>query len=137
MRRALVTTLLVLGVGQSPVGQAPLVPVRTIVLPGVEGRIDHLSVDLDQNRLFIAALGNNSVEVVDLRSGAHTKSIGGFHEPQGIQVVPGANSVAVATATWIKSSGLAPGTPRRSSRSSLPANGTSDGSRAAASHRRW
>ena len=66
MRHALTTTLLVLGVGQSPVGQAPLVPVRTIVLTGVEGRIDHLSVDLDQNRLFIAALGNNSVEVVDL-----------------------------------------------------------------------
>ena len=96
MRHALTTTLLVLGVGQSPVGQAPLVPVRTIVLPGVEGRIDHLSVDLDQNRLFIAALGNNSVEVVDLRSGAHTKSIAGFHEPQGIQVIPGAKSVAVA-----------------------------------------
>ena len=77
-------------------GQAPLVLVRTIELPAVEGRIDHLSVDLEQNRLFIAALGNNSVEVVDLSSGLLSKSITGFHEPQGIQFLSEQKAIVVA-----------------------------------------
>ena len=76
--------------------QAPLVLVRSIDLPGVEGRIDHLAVDLDRNRLFVAALGNNSVEVVDLAAGTRTRSLGGFHEPQGLQSVQDQNIVAVA-----------------------------------------
>jgi hypothetical protein len=32
----------------------------------VKGRIDHLSIDVEKARLFVAALGNNSVEVIDL-----------------------------------------------------------------------
>src|SRR4051794_38460790 len=76
--------------------QAPLVLVRSIELPGVAGRIDHLSVDLDQNRLFVAALGNDSVEVVDLAAGTRARSLGGFHEPQGIRVVPDQKTIAVA-----------------------------------------
>ena len=43
----------------------PLAQVGAIPLPGVEGRIDHLTVDLSAQRLFVAALGNNSVEVRD------------------------------------------------------------------------
>jgi DNA-binding beta-propeller fold protein YncE len=76
--------------------QSPLVLVRSIDLPGVEGRIDHLSVDLDTNQLFLAALGNNSVEVVDLAAGTQARSLSGFHEPQGLQVVPDRKVVAVA-----------------------------------------
>jgi chromate transporter len=45
----------------------PLRLVQTIPLPGVQGRIDHLAVDVAGQRLFVAALGNNTVEVVDLR----------------------------------------------------------------------
>src|SRR5262245_30583651 len=40
--------------------------VQTIPLPGVERRIDHLAVDVPGQRLFVAALGNNTLEVVDL-----------------------------------------------------------------------
>ena len=39
--------------------------VQTIPLPHVKGRIDHLAVDVAGQRLFIAALGNNSLEVID------------------------------------------------------------------------
>ena len=52
-----------------------------IPMAGVDGRIDHLSVDLAGQRLFVAALGNNSVEVLDLRTMRDVKSIPGFHEP--------------------------------------------------------
>ena len=76
--------------------QAPFALVQTIELPKVEGRIDHLAFDAAGQRLFVAALGNNTVEVVDLRSGHHMKSLPGFREPQGIAVVPDAKLVAVA-----------------------------------------
>ncbi len=74
----------------------PLVLLKSIELPGVEGRIDHLSIDRDHNRLFVAALGNDSIEVVDLAVGIRARSLGGFHEPQGLQVVPEQMAIAVA-----------------------------------------
>ena len=77
-------------------GQTPLTLVGTIDLPGVEGRIDHLAVDTATQRLFVAALGNNTVEVLDLKTSRHIKSVPGFREPQGITVVPDAKLVAVA-----------------------------------------
>ncbi len=57
---------------------------ETIPLPNVEGRIDHLAIDREGQRLFIAALGNNSLEIVDLRRGSRIRSISGLSEPQGV-----------------------------------------------------
>jgi hypothetical protein len=51
----------------APVMAAPpaLELVATIDMPGVKGRIDHLDADSATHRLFVAALGNDSVEVLD------------------------------------------------------------------------
>src|SRR4029077_14321781 len=49
-------------------------------------------------RLFIAALGNNTVEIVDLRAGKHIGTITGLHEPQGVGFVPEFNKLFVANA---------------------------------------
>jgi DNA-binding beta-propeller fold protein YncE len=76
--------------------QEPLALVRSIELPGVEGRIDHLSFDAALERLFVAALGNGSVEVVNIASGTRERSLVGFHEPQGLQVLPEQEAIAVA-----------------------------------------
>ena len=81
---------------QSRSAQEPLILVRSIDLPRVEGRIDHLAFDAAGQRLYVAALGNNTVEVLDLKSNSHIKSVPGFREPQGIAVVPDAKLVAVA-----------------------------------------
>src|SRR5262245_1442511 len=62
--------------------QAPRL-IQTILLPGVKGRIDHLAVDISGQRLFIAALGNDTVEIVDLKQGKVSGSIGGVKKPQG------------------------------------------------------
>jgi DNA-binding beta-propeller fold protein YncE len=70
--------------------------VQTIALPEVEGRIDHMAVDITSRRLFIAALENNSVEIVDLNASKHFKSIPGLHEPQGISFIPEFNKLLVA-----------------------------------------
>jgi YVTN family beta-propeller protein len=68
----------------------------TIELPGVEGRIDHLAFDPSSGRLYVAALGNDTVEVIDTRAGRVVKSLPGFREPQGIAVLPELHLVAVA-----------------------------------------
>jgi hypothetical protein len=41
--------------------EKPLRLAQTIALPAVEGRIDHLAVDVQSQRLFLAALGNNTL----------------------------------------------------------------------------
>src|ERR1051325_11044939 len=74
----------------------PLRMVQTVALPNVEGRIDHLTADLKGQRLFIAALGNNTVEVVDLRAGKRILSITGLHEPQGVSFIRETNKLFVA-----------------------------------------
>jgi len=81
--------------GEKP-AESPLHLSRTIPLPGVEGRIDHLAVDLAGRRLFVAALGNNTVEVLDLKAGKHLRSISGFAEPQGLAYLAAANRLVVA-----------------------------------------
>jgi DNA-binding beta-propeller fold protein YncE len=62
----------------------PLELKQTIALRGVEGRIDHLTYDPVSERLFVCALGNNTVEVIDLRRGERIHSITGLGSPQGI-----------------------------------------------------
>jgi hypothetical protein len=56
--------------------------VQTIPLPGVTGRLDHMGIDLEKKRLFVAAVSNNSLEVVDLTGGKVIKSLTGFKDTQ-------------------------------------------------------
>jgi len=58
--------------------------VATIPMPNVKGRIDHFAVDAKGQRLFVAALGNDTVEVLDIARNRHEKSLAGFGEPQGL-----------------------------------------------------
>ena len=69
---------------------------KTIELPHVQGRIDHLAINLKQQIMYIAAFGNNSVEVLDLKQGKVIHSIKNLAEPQGIIYIPESNSVFVA-----------------------------------------
>ena len=78
-------------------GPPPSVLERTIPLPGVSGRIDHLAVDLRRGRLFVAELGNGSLGVIDLASSSVTHRITGLQKPQGVGYVPGGDLVAVAS----------------------------------------
>lgn len=75
---------------------SPLALVKTIPLPNVAGRIDHFALDAHGGRLFVAALGNDTVEVIDLRAGRLVHTIGGCSTPQGLAFVPGANRLFIA-----------------------------------------
>ena len=54
-----------------------------IALPNVDGRMDHFSVDVAGQRLFVSALGNHSVEVLDLQAGKVARTLSDLAEPQG------------------------------------------------------
>src|SRR6266480_4647341 len=75
---------------------APLQLKQTIAVPGVEGRIDHFALDVAGERLFVCALGNNTVEILDLRKGKRIHSITGLGAPQGIAYIPELNRIFVA-----------------------------------------
>jgi DNA-binding beta-propeller fold protein YncE len=74
----------------------PLKLEKRIALQGVEGRIDHFAFDPVGERLFVCALGNNTVEVIDLRKGERIHSITGLGAPQGVAYVPELDRVFVA-----------------------------------------
>lgn len=67
--------------------RAPLLLVQEIPLPNVGGRIDHFTFDAKRRRVIGAALGNNTVEVVDTFSGRDIHSITGAAAPQGVTYV--------------------------------------------------
>jgi DNA-binding beta-propeller fold protein YncE len=77
--------------------RSPLHLVRMIELPGVTGRIDHMSLDTDGTHLFVAENGNGSVDDVDLASGKVVGRISGLHEPQGVAWLPSQKEIAVAS----------------------------------------
>jgi hypothetical protein len=75
-------------VAQIPASGEPLVQIGSIPLPGVEGRLDHLACDSRSQRLFVAALENHSVEIVDLAGRRRLRALTGINEPQGLLYVP-------------------------------------------------
>jgi WD40 repeat protein len=55
-------------------------------------------VDLNNQRLFVAALGNNTVEILDIKGAKRLHAISGLHELQGVLYLPGDNKLFVANA---------------------------------------
>ena len=90
----LLTCLLAVRVGAQT--STTLKLVQTVPLPGVEGRIDHMTADPPGHRLFIAALGNDTVEVVDFETGRRLHTITGCSEPQGLVYLSKPNQLFVA-----------------------------------------
>ncbi len=99
-RQASALAAVLVAASLAPQVQAPSRPplrlAGSIDLPDVAGRIDHLSVDPAARRLFVAVLGNDTVEVLDVATGRRVHTIRGLAEPQGVLVVPGQKRLYVA-----------------------------------------
>jgi YVTN family beta-propeller protein len=75
----------------TPPSPRPLVLTEAIPLEGVKGRIDHFA---SANRqLFVAALGNNTVEVIDISARTVVHTIMGIPNPQGVAYSPETNKL--------------------------------------------
>jgi DNA-binding beta-propeller fold protein YncE len=91
--------LLLAALGASTAPAQPASSLRLVAripLENVEGRIDHFGIDVKGERLFMSALGNDTVEVFDLRSNRRLHSISGLREPQGTTYAPDSNRIFVA-----------------------------------------
>ncbi len=73
----------------------PLRLVSSTPLPGVEGDFDHFGVDVKNNRLYLTGEDHKSVEVFELRSGKHLRSLKGFETPHSILCLPNAHKLMV------------------------------------------
>jgi len=81
------------GVGPT---ESPVVLVGTTYLPEIVGDFDHFTVDLKRNHLFVTAEVHHSVEMFDLRTGEHLKSIDGVKTPHSIAYTPEKDELMVA-----------------------------------------
>lgn len=68
--------------------KAPLVLRGRTELPGYSGDFDHFAVDLAGNRLFLAAEDHGTLEVFELKSGRHLKTVKGFETPHSVFPIP-------------------------------------------------
>lgn len=101
MRRLLLVLTTIVGSTSAISGQPAtgiLLQLEAKILLGtVSGRIDHMAVDLERHRLFVAELGNNSVGVVDLNAQKVIHRISGLKEPQGVAYIKMNDTLYVAT----------------------------------------
>lgn len=67
-----------------------------VPLPGVTGRIDHLAYDSVHHLAYIAALGNNTIEVVNIQTKQVVHTIAGLHAPQGVAYIYPLHRLVVA-----------------------------------------
>jgi|SRR5882757_6693696 len=89
----LLLPLLALGQGSSPV----LVLKSRIPLTHVQGRMDHLGVDVQGQRLFAAANDNHTLEVIDLKAGRQVRTLADLDKPQGAFYDGSTNHLFIAT----------------------------------------
>ncbi len=64
-------------------------------LPGYDGDFDHLFADTGENKLFVAAEDHGTVEVFDLKTGEHLKTLTTFKTPHAFFLVPGTHRLIV------------------------------------------
>jgi DNA-binding beta-propeller fold protein YncE len=74
----------------------PLVFTQALPLPGVQGRFDHFTAAPEKARIYLSALGNDTVEVIDTTRGVRIQSVTGLGMPQGVVYVPDFDKLFVA-----------------------------------------
>src|SRR5512143_593164 len=96
MKRAALLLLGTLAFAVHAAEPATLKLTQTIPLPGVKGRFDHFAIDPAGKRLFVAALGNNTLEVIDLAAGKRIRSLAGMSKPTGVLFLSKPDELIVA-----------------------------------------
>jgi hypothetical protein len=83
-----------LAAAQSP----PALQLTTrIALPNVDGRMDHMGVDVKGQRLFAAAFDNHTVQIIDVQAGRQVSTIANLNEPQAALFDPSSNRLFVSS----------------------------------------
>jgi DNA-binding beta-propeller fold protein YncE len=87
----------------TPAADANSAPVLKLLgrtdLPGYTGDFDHLAADVKGNRLLLAAEDHSTLEIFDLKTGTHLKTLKGFDTPHSILLIPDKNQILVTDGT--------------------------------------
>jgi DNA-binding beta-propeller fold protein YncE len=99
-RLAAIVSITFLAVGamfadQAAAAAEPLRLLGRTEIKGYEGDFDHLAADVKGNRLFVAGEDQGTIEVFDLKTGAHLKTVKGLEAPHAIQYFPDKNRLIV------------------------------------------
>lgn len=73
--------------------------IRSVDLPGYTGDFDHFAVDYDRNRLLLAAEDHGTLEVFNLKTSAHERTVTGFGNPHSILVRKSVDTVFITDST--------------------------------------
>jgi hypothetical protein len=73
----------------------PLVLVHRTNFPGYDGDVDHLFADVGENKLFVAAEDHGTVEVFNLKTGKHLKTLTTFKTPHAFFLIPGTHRLII------------------------------------------
>ncbi len=84
LRRLIAVASAVLSFQSATAQAAVLHPIGRTALAGYSGDFDHFAVDLRGNRLFLAAEDHGTLEVFDLRSGKHLRTVSGVETPHAL-----------------------------------------------------
>ena len=99
--RAKIPTLAKLMQPVSPVAVADPNPTATLIgrstswRPGYTGDFDHFGIDLKRNRLFLAAEDHGTVELFNLKTGVHKRTLTGFQTPHAFIYLPEHNRLII------------------------------------------
>ena len=95
---AITSVVALLAAGLVPQGSVAAEPLKLLGrtdVPNFEGDFDHFAADVKGNRLFLAGEEKGTLEVFDLASGKHLKTVKGFEEPHAIHYMPESNRLIV------------------------------------------
>jgi DNA-binding beta-propeller fold protein YncE len=88
------------GAGGGAPSSLPLRFVRDVAMPGPAARFDYQDIDVDARRLYIAHLGANDVDVVNLDTLEPAGTVPGVADVHGVRLAPDLHRVfATATGT--------------------------------------
>jgi DNA-binding beta-propeller fold protein YncE len=74
---------------------APLTLVKTVTLPGYTGDFDHFAIDRQRGRILVAAEDHATLEIFDLKTGNHLRTITGFGAPHSILIRPDSANILI------------------------------------------
>jgi DNA-binding beta-propeller fold protein YncE len=85
MKSPIYAALLICGATLAPSNTfAQLKLIQRVEVPGASEKFDHFGVDLTHGRLFVTPESTNSLEVFDLRTGKHIRTIAGIGEGHSV-----------------------------------------------------
>ena len=101
IRQIILSLFIILPLGAAAIAEqrSSVQLIKSVDLPGYSGDLDHFAVDYDHSRLLLAAEDHGTLEVFDLKTSDHLRTVAGFGNPHSILVRKGSATVFITDST--------------------------------------